>query len=317
VPLKILPKPEPNRFFKPVESDTKPFGVIAETLNSEHVDYHRTRGYTRDKYYIHVSDLIQSNSRRRFCPREHALSFIEQRNGSYVRKISAGMSLLHTFGHGAQAHMTNDFIKRSPHGDKVWGNWRCLCGKTHFVMQLMPDPVAGTCKHCGLHARIYEEIDLLHEQYNITGHPDLFLLWGNVLHLYEIKTLDREGIDFDRLEAPLGDHTLQASFYYWMIRWMIEQGIIKHEIDPFVNYLYADRSNKKLFGKAVYREFSKRASPGDRIKPMLENARLLKESLDRNILPTRICDGPAVPRAKDCPVCTSCFNRRSNVIVAT
>ncbi len=314
MPLRLIPPPEVNKFIRPTESLAKPYGLIAETLNGEHVDYHRSDKYTRDKYFIHVSDLIQSTKGRKFCARQHALTFIEQRSGTYIRKISAGMSLLHKFGHAAQKHMTDDFIKRSPHGHKVWGNWRCICGHSHAVMQTKP--IAGTCKKCEHPIDQYEEIDLLIDTHRITGHPDLFILWGNTLHIYEIKTLDREGIVFDLLEAPLGDHTIQGTFYYFMCMDMVAKGLFPPglQISPMINYLYADRSNKKLFGRTVYREFEKRASPAERIKPMTDNAKLLKESLDKSILPTRICADPTVPRAKACNVCISCFNRKRNTI---
>jgi hypothetical protein len=312
--MRILPKPEVNKFIRPVESLAKPFGLIAETLNTERVEYHRAKNYTREQYFIHVSDLIQSNSGRRFCARQHALTYIEESGGTYVRKISPGMSLLHKFGNSAQKHMTDDFIARSPHGKKVWGNWRCICGHSHAVMQCKP--IAGTCNKCGHPVDQYEEIALKLEKYRIVGHPDLLILWGDTLHLYEIKSIERAGIDFETLDAPLGDHTLQNTFYYWMLRDMIERGQLRHQIDAQLNYLYADRSMKKLFSNRVYKEFTKRASPGDRIKPMLENARLVKEALDRNLLPARICSGPNVPRAKACNACVSCFLRKKNTIDA-
>ncbi|MET4190634.1 MULTISPECIES: hypothetical protein [unclassified Bradyrhizobium] len=313
--MKILPKPERNKFIKPVESATKPFGIVAETLNTERVDYHRAKNYTREQYYIHVSDLIQSASHRKFCARQHALTYIEENTGTYVRKVSPGMSLLHTFGHATQDHLTRDFIKRSAHGDKVWGNWRCVCGYTHFVMQTRP--VNARCEKCEHPVDIYVEIDLKLAKYRIVGHPDLFLLWGKTLHLYEIKSIERAGVDFETMDAPLGDHTLQNTFYYWMLRDMVERGELKGlDVSSDLNYLYVDRSMKKLFSNRVYKEFTKRASPGDRIKPMLENAKLVKDSLDKNVLPTRICDGPNTPRAKACNVCVSCFLRKKDTLHA-
>lgn len=313
MPLKVKPIPEFMGFRPPVKWEAKPLGLIADTLNEEVVDRHRSNNYTVEDYRIHVSDLIQMTTDRRFCSRQTVLSFIEARNRSYRRKISAGMRLIHKMGHAIQELVTDDFIERSPFGNRVWGNWRCLCGETTVEHSLRP--IAGTCNRCGRLPHIYVEINLFDDEYRITGHPDLLILWNDTLHIYEIKTIDRASIDFDTLDAPLGDHTLQATFYYWMMRKLHSQGKLPFPPSHFLDYLYIDRSSKKVFGRRVYKEFQKRASPAERIMPMIDKARQINDSLRMKLLPERICDGPNAPRAKACHVCGSCFMRQSKKFV--
>jgi len=314
--LKLTPLKEARdvTFVPPeTESPIKPVGLLADTLNKKHVEFHRSKKYSKDDYFLHVSDLIRSSKNKRFCPREHALSFVEGRTGN-VQSVSPGMRMLHCIGHAVQEHITNDFILRSPHGAKVWGNWSCHCGHTQAYMMLKPD--AGSCTKCGKPVDQYREITLVHRECRIIGHPDLLILWNNILHIYEIKTIDREAVNFETLAAPLGDHTLQATFYYWMARHMYENKELGYPVSEYIDYVYADRSNKKLFYGHPFKEFTKRASPGSRIKPMIENATLLRESLTKMRLPTRICGSARDPRAKICPMAVSCFNRtKDNIYV--
>lgn len=325
--MRILPRPDQAdvSFHPPItDFQTKPVGVIADTLNNEHIDHHRSSNYTSSKYFLHVSDLIQSGTTKRFCPRNAVLVFLEERGKSYIKKIPPGMRLLHTIGHAIQKHITNDFIERSPFSDKVWGNWGCRCGYTHVNYALKPKSGAYTCTRCGLDPDVYEEISIYHSKYHIIGHPDLIIVWNKLIHVYEIKTIDRKGVVFDLLNAPLGDHTLQGSVYYWLMKDMYDQErdtlkkypgafnpSIPFDVDPFVNYIYADRSNENLFKRNFYKEFTKRASPFTRIEPMFDNAKLVMESLEKKILPTRLelCKSVISPRAKACNTCTSCFSR--------
>jgi hypothetical protein len=312
------------------EPISKPVGLIADTLNNDVIDHHRGRKHTADSYFVHVSDLMQVNTTRRFCPRQHVISLIEGRADTNYRKVPPGMRLLYTIGHAVQRHITDEFMAISSHRGKIWGNWQCVCGQTTVCNSFKPEPGAGTCIVCGQDPSIYGEVTISWKQYMVKGHPDLCLVWNNVLHIYEIKTIDRQGVDFETMDAPLGDHTLQGSMYYWIMKAIQaeeREALRRHpgafnpsipfEIDPFVNYIYADRSNKNLFKRFFYKEFTKRASSFDRIESLLHNAKVLRDGVEKKILPTRldICNGPNAPRAKACNCALPCFNRRSDRIV--
>jgi hypothetical protein len=197
-----------------------PDEALAEVLNRGGVQKSRMASHTKDKFFIHVSDLMQSATERKFCARQHAITFVEERGEAIAKRVTPGMELLHVFGHGAQDHITKLFIDRSPFGHTVWGDWGCGCyirsrGQrgTRVRQSLKPDILCAECRGPIEH---YVETDLIQKKYNLVGHPDLYLLWNGVLHQYEVKTIERTSVDFDTLKDPLGEHTLQNTFYYWM-----------------------------------------------------------------------------------------------------
>lgn len=329
MPLRMLPKPirEDDISFAPkqLELMAKPVGLVADVLNNHYADHHRSAQHDAGNYFLHVSDLIRSNSAHKFCPREHAINLLEERNSTRIRQISPGMALIHKMGHGIQDLITETFMERSPHANKLWGNWKCMCGQTHVAMRFREEARAYTCTKCNGVCDRYAEVDLYWREFKIAGHPDFIIVWNNVLHLYEIKTIDRRDVDFETLDAPLGDHTLQASMYYWIIHTMrrIEQDDLRKnpgaftpslpfEISTDINYIYADRSNN-LFRRQFYKEFTKRASPFSRIQPMLDNAASVKTAVETKRLPPRLslCTGVSSSRAKNCNCAVSCFLRRT------
>lgn len=333
MPLIIRPPPVRDEEIsfapKQLELLAKPVGLVADTLNNYHIDRHRSTKHTAGSYFLHVSDLIAANATRKFCAREHVISLTEERGDSRIRQISPGMSLIHSQGHAIQKHITEDFIERSPHGDKVWGDWTCVCGSTRKSYSFRPKPEAYKCSVCHQVLDQYDELVINWKEYLISGHPDLGIVWNEILHIYEVKSIDRKDVDFATMDAPLGDHTLQGSMYYWILKEMrkSEQDAlakspgaftpsIPFDIDPHINYIYADRSNN-LFRREYFKEFTKRASPLSRIEPMLANAKSVKDSIGVKRLPPRlnICTGVQSARAKNCNCAVSCFMRNKNAIL--
>lgn len=331
MPLRALPKPvsiEDISFApKQIELLAKPVGLVADTLNNYHMDRHRSGKHTTSNYFLHTSDLIASNSMRKFCAREHVISLTEDRGDSRMRQVSPGMRLIHRMGNTVQDHVTSDFMD-GPHGGKVWGDWTCICGFTKKSFSFKPEARAYTCTKCKQPLTKYAEVGITWHDYLISGHPDLMIVWNNVLHIYEIKSIDRKDVEFTTMDAPLGDHTLQGSMYYWTLKDMRKreqdalaknpgafEPSIPFEIDPYINYLYADRSNN-LFRREYYKEFTKRASPFSRIEPMLANAKLVKDSLVDKVLPPRlsVCTGVQSSRAKNCNCAVSCFMRNRDAV---
>jgi len=288
-----------------------PDNLFADTLNQTTVNRHRLGKYTKDNYSIHVSDLMQSSKERIFCAREHAINFHENRGGELIKKLTPAMSLLYSMGNAVQDHLTAKFIQHNEYGHTLWGDWSCGCKKTKIRYSLKPN---GRCNHCAGPIDRYCEVDLRQPKYNLVGHPDLLVLWPPYLHIFEVKSIDRQDLPFDDIKEPLGDHTLQGTFYYWMLLDMYMRGEIPYKPHDVVRYLYVDRSNKKLFFGEPYKEFQKRRSDAARLKPMLDRATTMMQSLSGRTLPPRICSDVLCTRAKGCTVQTSCFNRKSNIL---
>jgi hypothetical protein len=281
-----------------------PANLMADTLNQGGVKRSRRKVGDGD-YWLHVSDLMKTDSRTRFCAREFALHYLERKVYAGAG-LSPGFELLFATGHAIHDHARNMFVARSEFRDVAWGIWACPCGRSHGEGHFPSQEVV--CRHCRRPRSVYHEIDLFSEKFRIVGHPDWIIKWGKWFHLYEIKTIDRADIDFDAMYAPLGDHTLQATFYYYL---MVARG---YKVSPELRYLYVDRSTRKLFGGYPYKEFIRRVDPIERLEPFLNLATTLQTSIAERRLPDRICATPTTPRARACQTCISCFERRSRKV---
>lgn len=295
-----------------------PDGLVANVLQQHHVQQDRQSRYNLDNYVLHVSDIIQSDAQRKFCARERVLGYITQKR-PMLRGTPPGMSLIHVMGHGIQDHITERFITDSPYGRLVWGDWVCHCykrtqGQQGLCVRHTLKPPAGQqrCVHCAGEPEHYKEIDLYLPERRIGGHPDLLLLWNGRLLVYEIKTIERNSVDFNTLSAPLGDHTLQASFYYWLMLWMFQRGTLPYEPIAHLRYVYVDRSTAKAMGGRVYKEFIVPRSAAERVAKRLEKSDAVNEAVASRRLPERICENADVARAKNCRAVVDCFSRRQS-----
>jgi hypothetical protein len=280
------------------------------------VSAQRVKNYSLANHWIHVSDLCKTKAQYAFCPRERVLTYLSP-DQTLPMTVSPGMSLLFKLGHTTQDHITESFIQRSPYGHLVWGDWQCHCAKRTGSMQGLTirhsyKPARGQfrCNECGGEPEHYKEIDLVLENRRLVAHPDILILWGDTLYIYEVKTIDREAVDFDTLDTPLGEHTLQASFYYWIIRDMIKRGVFKFSVSPHIRYIYVDRGNKRVRAGKVYKEFVKVTSQAKRIEDRLALSDQVIKGIETNALPARICKTTNDARAKNCPKCVACFSRK-------
>lgn len=286
-----------------------PAKLLEPILNQRRIDRQRMdmRG---SEYLLHVSGLIKSSNQDLFCPREHILSHFEKRE-KVLKSLTPGMELLYEMGHTIHDLVRNKFIF-SPLGDAAWGNWCCPCKLMELHGCLRPDPKirANVCSRCHHPATVYKEYSLFLHKYRLVGHPDFIIKWGSVFYLVEIKTIDRADVDFDTLDGPLGDHTLQASFYYWMMR------DLGFNVSARIIYLYVDRSNTKLWRGWPYKELHAMRSKPDRISPFLLRAEAVIDGISSKTLPPRlrVCASDLSTRAKNCACAVSCFSRKSNRI---
>lgn len=281
---------------------TLPEGVMATLLNSSTMnETRRGSGVIR----LHVSDLIRSTTDSEFCPREYVIDYFDDKPHK-LRGLTAGQRLLFTVGEAIHVHVRDAWIANSPFGRFAWGYWDCPCGKTR-VTGVLPSR-HKPCPSCNGKPRNYAEFDLYSEKYKITGHPDFIVLYKGIYYIYEVKSIDRKDVVFDDMRAPLGDHTLQASFYYWLLRSMGKKVAVN------VRYLYVDRNVVKMFGGTVYKEFRAPASPKARMQPFLDKATSVINSVDSKTLPPRICATETCTRAKKCHAAVICFGKRGTKI---
>lgn len=280
-----------------------PNNIVAETLNNG-VNSVKRLGINDNKFHFHISGIIASNKSNRFCPREYVLNYFSNPE-VLVTRLTPGQQLLFHVGHAIHDLVCSQFISNSKYGKYVYGKWTCLCGS---VVKVGYKPKKLTCKSCNTKAHVYNEIDLYSAKYKIQGHPDLLIMYKGKIYLYEIKTIDRQDVDFDSLKTPLADHHLQASCYYWLL---VSMG---YKVDKYIRYVYVDRNTRKIFYGDVGREFKRKRTEKARIKNIFNRSLITQESIKTRVLPDRICESATCTRAKNCTQATQCFSRKLNTI---
>jgi hypothetical protein len=283
-----------------------PVGIVAGLLNAPTVIRNRTN-YTGDGLpYVHVSDLLKNSSSDKFCQREFVLKYFERRLAP-TGTVPAKMRLLWDTG-----NLIGDFavIKRFKqtsveYGHLIWGDWRCdACDHLHTF-----DYCPSKCSSCGSDKLTYSEVDLRLDDVRLVGHPDLlFRMEDGTIIVYELKTIDRQDIIFSQIEAPLGDHHVQASLYYYLLK------RLGYKVSQTLRFIYIDRSMDNMYTSSPFREIGATVLSPKRIQPLIEVPKKLVKHIVNRTLPDRICKTCTDTRTTKCLVVTSCFGRRSNKI---
>jgi hypothetical protein len=282
-----------------------PDDLIAATLNGR--QRRHERGHIDDNTIprLHVSSLIKSGSADFFCPREFVMRYMERRETG-GGGVSPKFELLWAVGHFYGNYIVQKFIDKNPEYAKfAWGDWTCRCGYNRLHRQTLPD---ATCERCEGPMNVYLEVDLFDPKRWVVGHADLIMLVNDTFFIYEFKSIDRADIVFDKITEPLGDHLLQASHYYYMLK---AEG---KKVSPRIRFVYVDRSMEELYTRKPFREVYGRAITADRLGRIYQRAKSCHSSIRLGKLPERKCKDIECSRAKQCSVAVSCFARTQDKI---
>ena len=285
-----------------------PLGIVAGFLNTPTVVRSRTNNTGDGMPYVHVSDLLKNSSADRFCQREFIIKYFERRSAP-TGTVPAKMRLLWDTGNLiGDAVVIRRFMETSvEYGHLVWGDWRCQsCDQLHtFCYQPSACAVCGAAKH----RLIYSEVDLRLNDVRLVGHPDLlFRLEDGTIIVYEIKTIDRQDIIFEQIDSPIGDHHMQASLYYYILR------RLGYRVSKQLRFLYIDRSMDNMYTSNPFREIEAPVLPAKRVQRLIDIPKNIVKLINQQTLPDRICATCTDTRTTRCSVPTSCFGRRSNRI---
>jgi len=284
-----------------------PVGIVAGLLNAPTVVRNRTN-YTGDGMpYVHVSDLLKNAASDRFCPREFVIKYFERRLAP-TGTVPAKMRLLWDTGNliGDRVVIQRFMQTSVEYGHLVWGDWRCD-GCSNMVATFDYHP--GQCGGCGSHSLTYSEVDLRLDDVRLVGHPDLlFRMDDGTIIIYELKTIDRQDIVFAQIDNPLGDHHVQASLYYYILR------RLGYKVSKILRFIYIDRSMDNMYTSNPFREIGATVLSPKRIQPLIEIPKKLVKHIADQTLPDKICKTCTDTRTTKCSVVTSCFGRRSNKI---
>ena len=248
----------------------------------------------RDGKYIHISDLINK------CPRVIAIHYVH-------KKQLYGMSMSHqlgfTFRQGeAMASYMEDHVKRTL-PEHMYGGWSCKCGKEKRENTTYSKVSELECKVCGSGLDNYHELFVADEEYQISGSIDITLLFGKTYHVNELKSIKKDGDDgFVGLTQAKPIHRIQALFYVWLLT---RAGKLVHpEFSVFyMNKAYGWRMEDQVKEYVInYKDYA------HTLESYLDDAKDIKIAREGGPLPPRICNDTYERKAKDCELCTLCFN---------
>ena len=289
-----------------------PKNLIADTLNTRFRRVERSHSNTHVIPRLHVSSLIKSGSQDAFCAREFVLRYIE-----HTEQVGAGIppkfELLYAVGHFYGEYIVNQFLRRNPDwAQYAYGDWTCSnrCTRLNRLSKWEADN--QSCLECGRPMDIYLETDLFNPKRTVVGHADLIFNVDGYFYIYEFKSIDRAEIVFNEINEPLGDHLLQASNYYYMLK---AEG---KRVSKVIRFVYVDRSMQELYTSDPFREVEGNAVRLRRLHAIYDKAQECHTAIEKGVLPDRICEGITCSRAKQCSKAISCFYRaKSKVRIPT
>ena len=284
-----------------------PKNLIADTLNTRFRRVERSHSNTHVIPRLHVSSLIKSGTQDAFCPREFVLRYIE-----HTEQLGAGtppkFELLYAVGHFYGEYIVNQFLRRNPDWAKyAWGDWTCR-NHCHRIEKVCKHEIEDqNCETCGHPYNVYLETDLFNPKGTVVGHADLIFNVDGYFYVYEFKSIDRADVVFNEINEPLGDHLLQASNYYYMLKAMFKD--TNYKVSKRIRFVYVDRSMAELYTSDPFREVEGDAVRLRRLHRIYDRAQACHDAIKKGVLPERICEDITCSRAKQCSKAISCFYR--------
>lgn len=267
----------------------------------------------RSQKIVHASDLTKVGEDE-WCPRQFALMDITKMK---PKPEFLSTSMCHTYDHGRamQARLNNVYLR-----EFMIGDWRCSsCGNVKAHCRAPK----GSCGLSGISC-VWEfaEPRVRDPASKISGGLDGFLyVQEQKSRLIEVKTMVKE--KFDKLEAPLWEHTLRTQLYLRLIEW---------DLAPWTETVNTDRAHIVYFSKShgpkseevatygfkdapfsPFKEFEIHAPmEGSDQDNMIRSIRsralaLAKYRKDKKLMPCGICENAFVKRAQYCPAAKECW----------
>lgn len=276
--------------YDPTTLKKLPEGFLSRIINTQDNLPEKKR---HNEGYLHLSDLL-----RGVCAR--AVRFSDERPDSPIyNAANGGQRLVWKIGRAVEQHIRDSYIK-GVKGKGVLGEWSCKCGAVKQTGVFSEK--WGNCGRCRTAPKNYGEVSVYDHDAGIVGNPDFPVYVGDVLHVTEIKSMNKK--DFDALTAPVPDHIFQAAGYRRLLK---KNGYV---VSDKVIILYATKDY--MFG-SPYKEFHVNVNKPE-IDRVLDNAwkaaQKIREARIKGVIPReKICSSTSSPAAKKCAFCTECFSR--------
>lgn len=252
----------------------------------------------RQTEYLHVSDLLGK------CVRKFAL-FETLKIAQKPQAISLTDALTYAQGDAIHDVLKARMVAAAP--DRVWGRWRCVCG--HTVVE-EPCTYANVdqsvvCERCEFPTNVYVEVSMRDEEYKIVGNPDILISLHEhgALYVTELKSISHD--QWRELVRPIPEHVLQVVFYWLLMR---RKG---YRLADKVSVVYATKG--WMFSGNPCKEFV--IDPQHELPRLDRYLRYASQMIAFRAggeLPEKVCTTPRDTMAKNCEVCTTCFEGNQN-----
>ena len=249
--------------------------------------------------HLHASDLTKPGDG--FCPREVVLCGLTKKKpkGQY---IPTAMAVTFQTGRAMQRLLNEVWLP-----DQMVGNWECQSCGAQRTFSKRP---SGHCGRSGIRCNWgYEEVRVRDPVSGASGGIDGLLDVGEKrLLVIEAKII--KGDDWEKLAAPLAEHTQRVRLYLKLIA--RNGGVLADTINTdygIVLYMMRGHGKKQESVGTIspFKEF--RVSRDDaKIRHLLSKANAVTYAREQNKIPCGVCHTSFTSRAKSCAVLSECFS---------
>jgi hypothetical protein len=248
-----------------------------------------------DVPFLLADSWIRSSGFPSLCPREEVLCANDKVPRTW--EISADLNLIFQHGHGLHHQLQNEIM---PAIGVIRGKWVCLgCGGMHggeadrtVRVETWAEERPASCPGCESTAFTFHEVQMLNDEYRISGHCDGFLEMEGVpgMGILEGKSIMA---GWEVQNVPKLDHVIQLQTYMWLAD--LQWGII----------LYWQKGENGI--RCLIEHFVERDEDTiDNIKSTLKS---IWDGVDGGDLPEKLCEKYGCKRAKSCVVRDKCFGK--------
>lgn len=260
--------------------------MLIEIINNyldNHIDEHKSSGY-----------LFKPSSISR-CSREiyYSIKYPD-------KKLKFSPQMKRVLGNGNALH--NRIRNYLTDLGLLWGKWFCNKCEDYVVnnnsfKEINNNTIYSVpsyCPTCLNDENIeYEEVCFANDNLSLFGMIDGFIVINNELFILEIKSINNSG--FTKLNSPKQEHIEQINLYCYLTN--IDKAII----------LYENKDNQDLKEFLVEKD-------KDLVLNLLEKIKFLRNCLETNTIPNRICNSNVTYNAKYCPYNHICFDKDFNKV---
>ena len=260
------------------------------------------------------SDALHASAftRNPLCPRLYVLARGMRKAGAVFReRIFGSQRLVWAYGRATETHVRAQFASMPEWRGKMYGVWRCMCGKTADT-GLYDD--TRKCPVCDSGLTVYDELPMSAKGRLLTGSCDMAMMHDDAIQIFEIKSIKQNSTaqhpGFDDVDTPLFDHGVQGTHYRDIWR---ANGFRVYD-RPAVIYVRKEFDTKNWY-KFLVPSDTQQAHIDETVKEHQSVADDYRDALRDGAVPPKIAQCQDNPEAcrKTCPVWVECVSQRDAV----